>query len=90
MEDAPQGAEGNKVMKGEEMFEVLTDGTPTVLRKQIIILETKVIMRQEQMEALKRNVLEQMKDGVVMLPNYVEAKVADADTIALPINCDNK
>ena len=77
-------------MKGEEMFEVLTDGMPTVLRKQIIILETKIIMRREQMEALKRNVLEQMQDGVVLLPNYVEAKVADSDAIALPINCDNK
>ena len=54
-----------------------------ILRRQILVLQVKVFLKQDEKEAIKRSVLEQMKDGVVILPTGVEGFAIDADTVVL-------
>ena len=54
-----------------------------ILRRQILVLQVKVFLKQSEKEEIKRSVLEQMKDGVVILPTGVEGFAIDADTVVL-------
>ena len=53
-----------------------------VLRRQILVVECTLIMREEEMEILRNGILQQIKDeGVVILPSYCKAVIVDADTV---------
>lgn len=54
-----------------------------ILRRQILVLQVKVFLKQSEKEEIKRSVLEQMKDGVVILPTGVKGFAIDADTVVL-------
>lgn len=54
-----------------------------ILRRQILVLQAKCFLKQDEKEAIKRSVLEQMKEGVVILPTGVEGFSVDADTVVL-------
>lgn len=54
-----------------------------VLRKQIIIIRANGFAKGDELMRLREHVIEQMKGGVVVLPNTVTATVADADALVL-------
>jgi hypothetical protein len=95
MEDAPQGAEADTVLKGEEML--IPDKWPEMpcqtgivarersdtLRRQIIIIKANQYAKGDELMRLRDKVLEQMKDGVIILPNTVTVMVADADALVV-------
>lgn len=62
---------------------IQTAETHDVLRKQIIIIRANVFMKDEERMRLREDVIEQMKGGVVVLPNIVTATVADADALVV-------
>lgn len=49
-----------------------------ILRRQILVLKVKAFLKQSEKEEIKRSVLEQMKDGIVILPTGVEVFAIDA------------
>lgn len=52
-----------------------------IARHQILIVEIMRFDKECDRMALRDSILEQMKDGVVVLPNYAKAQVLDADTV---------
>lgn len=51
-----------------------------VLRRQVLVIETSVFTKPGELDSLRNRIIEQMKDGgVVVLPNFCKAKVVDAD-----------
>lgn len=97
MEDAPQSAEADTVLKGEEMEKLIPNEWPEMpchagivaskssdtLRKQIIIIKANQYAKGDELMRLRDKVLEQMKDGVIILPNTVTVMVADADALVV-------
>lgn len=61
---------------------VATERSDT-LRKQIIIIKANQYAKGEELMRLRNKVLEQMKDGVIILPNTVTVMVADADALVV-------
>lgn len=84
-------------MKGEEMEKLIPNEWPTMpchggiaasgrcdtLRKQIIIIKANQYAEGDKLMRLRDKVLEQMKDGVIILPNTVTVMVADADALVV-------
>lgn len=57
-----------------------------VIRRQILIVETPFIMKHDDLDNIRKSIIEQMKRGLVVLPNGFTAKVCDADTIAFMVD----
>ena len=64
-----------------DIIEIVKDSGAVAVRRQILVVETKPFMKQQERDVLRETIMEQMKDGVVVLPNYCEALVCDADTL---------
>ncbi len=55
----------------------------TVVRKQILVIDCGLFMKRSEIEELRRDIVEQMKTGLVILPCGVSSKTCDADTVML-------
>lgn len=54
-----------------------------VVRQQILVVESPFIMKQEQVENLRNRIIDQMKSGLVILPQGYKAITCDADTVMI-------
>lgn len=64
--------------------EMLYDNTTIkVARKQILIIKCTHFIHRDEEEAVREKIIEQMKDGVAMVPIGYEALTVDADQMVL-------
>ena len=54
-----------------------------VVRKQILVVESSYFMKQDAINNMRKSIADQMKDGLVILPNGFTAKTCDADMIMI-------
>ena len=57
-----------------------------VLRRQVLVVEVDMFMNNTSLDEIRESILNQMKDGVVVLPIGLKAKVCDADTLMMEVN----
>lgn len=51
------------------------------LRRQVLVVEVEFYMNNTSLDEIRESILNQMKDGVVVLPRGLKAKVCDADML---------
>ena len=56
-----------------------------VLRRQVLVVEVDMFMNNTSLDEIRESILNQMKDGVVVLPRGLKAKVCDADTLMMEV-----
>lgn len=66
-----------------DIIEVAKDCGAVAVRRQILVVKTNPFMKPQERDVIRETIMEQMKDGVVVLPNYCEALVCDADTLVV-------
>ena len=57
-----------------------------VLRRQVLVIEPDMFMNNTSLAEIRESILNQMKDGVVVLPRGLKAKVCDADALVMEVN----
>lgn len=79
----------SKTMKEGEMSDLIDrqaaydNTTAKVARKQILIIKCTHFTHRNEEEAVREKIIEQMKDGVAMVPMGYEALTVDADQMVL-------
>ena len=63
---------------------------PIVVRKQILVIKINAILSVEDGHALRANIMEQMKTGIVLLADGVEAFTVDADEVKVVVKEEQK
>lgn len=58
-------------------------------RDNLLIVRTGLFMKPDAMNALRQNILEQVKDGVVLIPPYCEVIFAPGD-LDVQIECEKE
>ena len=56
-----------------------------VLRRQVLVVEVEIFMKNTSLEEIRESILNQMKDGVVVLPIGLKSKVCDADMLVMEV-----
>lgn len=54
-----------------------------VVRRQILVVESPFIMKPEQAQNLRNRIIDQMKSGLVILPQGYKAITCDTDTVMI-------
>lgn len=63
-------------------------GNSYVVRRQILIVESPFIMEKDEIENLRNRITDQMKSGLIILPNGFKAVTCDADTVMINGGCN--
>ena len=54
-----------------------------VVRRQILVVEVPFIMKKDEIELLRNRITDQMKSGLVTLPQGIRAITCDTDTVMI-------
>lgn len=81
---APPGAvEAGKEKAMNDLIKVLDKTTTKVVRKQFLIIQHDILINADEKQRLIDDIREQIKTGVVILPNGTRAITCDADEVLI-------
>ena len=85
---AGQTSPGEVYVAGEEkamndLIKVLDKTTTKVVRKQLLIIQHDILIKADEKQRLIDDIREQIKTGVVILPNGMRAITCDADEVLI-------
>ena len=72
----------------EEIRIVKVDNNVNVLRRQVLVVEVEIFRNNASLDEIRKSILNQMQDGVVVLPVGLKAKVCDADILMVEAKND--
>ena len=65
------------------MIELLPKPKTEVVRRQVLVIHCDLFITNEEKQKIMDRVREEMKDGLVVLPNYLTATTVDMDSVAV-------
>ncbi len=65
------------------MIELLPKPKTEVVRRQVLVIHCDLFITNEEKQKIMDKVREEMKDGLVVLPNYLTATTVDMDSVAV-------
>ena len=66
-----------------DLIKVLDKTTTKVVRKQLLIIQHDILIKADEKQRLIDDIREQIKTGVVILPNGMRAITCDADEVLI-------
>lgn len=63
------------------MIELISKPKTKIARRQVLVIQCDGFVTVEELQKIRERVMEEMKDGVVILPHYLKAITADMDNI---------
>jgi hypothetical protein len=63
------------------MIELTSKPKIKIGRRQVLVIQCEGFVTVEELQKIREKVMEEMKDGVVVLPHYLKAITSDMDNI---------